>query len=50
MPVTTDWSTLLSEMSAIEERLAELKSETRLTEEKLNSLEHALSSAIIESC
>jgi hypothetical protein len=42
MPVTTDRSTLLSKISVIEERLAELKSETRLTEKRLDSLRHAL--------
>lgn len=38
----TDRSALLSEISAVEERLAELTAEARLNEKKLNSLKQAL--------
>jgi len=42
MSVTSDRSEILVEISAVEQKLSELKAETRLAEEKLNSLKHTL--------
>ena len=42
MSVTSDRSEILLEISAVEEKLSELEAETRLAQEKLNSLRHTL--------